>query len=314
MRSGGLTPGGARYGGSRPRVQIILEALNGARGTAYDVTETSPVWVENLAHARAIADVWDTNELLGNQFDPARMSVLLSRWEKIYGLQPAPTDSDATRRARVAAHVSRTGVAPTRQEIADRIAAALSPVTCTADYSSPGGTGVVTSWPGDWYVQSTGTTPPTVTLTGTPAGNYDFCIDIRVGGARGTATFSYSTDNGITWTTAELTAASVTLGSTGLTAAFSVGTYNVDNLYFATPLLAGWYTTALYIAFVCTKPSWMSEVAYYALVSKAQAFLDAMMPAWVTWTFVRDGVGGAHFYTDDLTTNGSPNLDNERLA
>lgn len=83
-------------------------------------------------------------------------------------------------------------------------------------------------------VTATGTTPPTVTLTGTPTIYADIIIDITTGGARGTAVFRWSSDGGATYTTGVTTAATVTLTGTGLTANFATGSdYNTDNLYVA---------------------------------------------------------------------------------
>lgn len=96
-------------------------------------------------------------------------------------------------------------------------------------------------------VTSAGTTPPTVTLSGTPNGRTArVLIDIVVGGALATATFRFSVDGGQNWSATMATAASVPLidtavdslvgvnGATGLTAAFAAGTYNADNTYTAT--------------------------------------------------------------------------------
>lgn len=96
-------------------------------------------------------------------------------------------------------------------------------------------------------VTSAGTSPPTVTLSGTPNGKTSqILIDIVVGGTLGVATFRFSTDGGQTWSATLTTAASVVLsdtavdsmvganGVTGLTAGFAAGTYNADNTYTAT--------------------------------------------------------------------------------
>lgn len=85
-------------------------------------------------------------------------------------------------------------------------------------------------------IVSAGTSPPAVTISGRIIGEKPSTItlDIPLGGARGTATFRYAI-NGGTWSAATLTAATVALGSTGLTANFPVGTYNVDNTYSAIP-------------------------------------------------------------------------------
>jgi hypothetical protein len=80
-------------------------------------------------------------------------------------------------------------------------------------------------------VTSTGTAPPAVTFTGTPNGVYKILVEITTGGARGTAVFRYSLDNGATYTTAVATAATVLLGDSGVTANFAVGTYTDDNVY-----------------------------------------------------------------------------------
>ncbi|NBC17452.1 MAG: phage major capsid protein [Bacteroidetes bacterium] len=95
-------------------------------------------------------------------------------------------------------------------------------------------------------VTSTGTTPPTVTLSGTPEGPWNLVVDIVAGGTVGNATFRFSTDGGNTYSATLTTAASVALtdtnedslvgnnGSTGVTVAFAAGTYNADNQYTAT--------------------------------------------------------------------------------
>lgn len=81
-------------------------------------------------------------------------------------------------------------------------------------------------------VVATGTTPPTVTLSGSPAPTVTkLHIDIVAGGTLGVATFRYSLDNATTWSSTTATAASSVLGASGLTAAFLAGTYNADNLY-----------------------------------------------------------------------------------
>lgn len=94
-------------------------------------------------------------------------------------------------------------------------------------------------------VTEAGTTPPDVTLSGTPLGAFNILLDCVVGGARGTATFRFSTDGGLTWSATMLTAASVALtdtavdsmvgvnGDTGLTAAFENATFNADNTWTA---------------------------------------------------------------------------------
>lgn len=106
---------------------------------------------------------------------------------------------------------------------------------------------------------SAGSTPPQITLSGTPLGPWKLVIDIVTGGGAGTATFRFSTDGGNTWSdeyltpsgggplvlddslTSTLTLASGTErprdslvganGKTGITATFTNSTYNADNVY-----------------------------------------------------------------------------------
>ena len=93
-------------------------------------------------------------------------------------------------------------------------------------------------------VTSSGTSPPVLTLAGTPTGPWDLVIECQVGGAHETATIRFSTDGGVTWS-ADLTTAGVGValaltdtatdslvgneGATGITAAFAAGTFNADN-------------------------------------------------------------------------------------
>ena len=97
-----------------------------------------------------------------------------------------------------------------------------------------------------------GTSPPAVTLAGTPESNWDIKIECVVGGlSDGTATFRFSTDDGDTWSgtyavpsgggafaldeshTGQDVADSLVgnNGTTGITATFANGTYNADNVW-----------------------------------------------------------------------------------
>lgn len=110
---GGMSPFPIRFGGGKTRTQVILSALNADRGTAFDTADrTTTVYVENMAIARAIAAGWGTNVRLGNIRKPSAMTdTILGRWETILGILPAPTDSEAVRRNRVATLFARTGQA-----------------------------------------------------------------------------------------------------------------------------------------------------------------------------------------------------------
>lgn len=93
-------------------------------------------------------------------------------------------------------------------------------------------------------VTSAGTSPPVLTITGTPLGAFSLKIDCVVGGAHATATYRFSTDGGNTWS-ATITTLGVGVaqaltdtavdslvgvnGRTGLSVAFAAGTFNADN-------------------------------------------------------------------------------------
>lgn len=70
---------------------------------------------------------------------------------------------------------------------------------------------------------------PNVTISGTPAIDGMGMITVTTGGTRGTARFSWNYD--AQWGTGVLTAASVALVSTGMTANFANGTYVVGTIY-----------------------------------------------------------------------------------
>jgi hypothetical protein len=87
--------------------------------------------------------------------------------------------------------------------------------------------------PSAWTQPSSGS-PPVVGTTGTVAVAGTYEIKITTGGNRGTAEFSYRV-NGGAWSTPALTAATVVLGSTGLTATFATGSaYTLNHVYTAT--------------------------------------------------------------------------------
>jgi len=88
-------------------------------------------------------------------------------------------------------------------------------------------------------VASGGTSPPAMTLTGNALDDGQLRVEMRTGGARGTATFRYCTDYDAikgtgTWSGDILTAATYAMPNTGVTLNFPVGTYQTDNYYTAT--------------------------------------------------------------------------------
>lgn len=128
MGYGRFSPGFERYGGDVPSLKTILDGLNAARGSTYDVSETSTVYAENEAIARMLWTAWEQNQRFAHQFDPDRMTDFLPRWEKIFGIAPTSSQTETERRAVVKERMLRIGVVPTRQTTSDRLAAILGPL------------------------------------------------------------------------------------------------------------------------------------------------------------------------------------------
>lgn len=88
---------------------------------------------------------------------------------------------------------------------------------------------------------ASGTAPPVVTLTGSPASAIALRVEITLLGTLGIAQFRYSADGGGTYIQSNVaTAASVVLtgAATGITLAFPAGAYVTDNVYVGT--CSGW--------------------------------------------------------------------------
>jgi hypothetical protein len=85
-------------------------------------------------------------------------------------------------------------------------------------------------------LDSAGLNPPAVSLQGRAVvGSVRMQIQIPLGGPLGTATFQWSQDAGASWSVTAPTAATVLLGATGLVVVFPPGTYDVSNVYAASP-------------------------------------------------------------------------------
>ncbi len=105
--------------------EAILDSLLAARGSAYDTDTGSIVYAECEAVAMAIASAWDTNRRLACQFDPSRMSDFLPRWERIFGLRPAPDATLPQRRELVALKFMQLGQMPNGSALSDLLATIL---------------------------------------------------------------------------------------------------------------------------------------------------------------------------------------------
>jgi hypothetical protein len=324
--TGGWSPspektGAGLFGRSPPLLQRVFESIAAQRGSAYDQTLTTAVGVENLAYARAITyDVHEASRRLANEFIAATGAGLLPRWEKIFNVPPAPGDTETVRRARVAAAWLRIGAANPEQAVSDALTAALGSLFVSLEHQDT--SNYLSYQAGITPVVATGTTPPTVTITGTPLFAANPYIAITTGGALGTALFKWGINGGASFLqTGETTAASypLTYGLTvtGLTASFSsVGSYAVNNTYsmYCDPAVP-WMSTIRLIGVLLTIPngyqvgaigSNIPNAAWYAAVGANRPILDLILPADCTYNaYIHDSAGNIGFLLDDPS-----NLDN----
>ena len=87
-----------------------------------------------------------------------------------------------------------------------------------------------------------------LTLTGTPLDTYDGRVEIRVAGNRGTAQFRYSLDGGITFSSQYIVPSGGSFAATsdtGMTFAFSSGTYDKGDVFTFATVEAQYSTTDL---------------------------------------------------------------------
>lgn len=143
-------------------VEILLEALLEADGTALAKDVDSYVWAERMAEARVLSYLWKLNRRLANQWDPRRMTDFLPRWERILGIVPNKDDTEVERRAKVGAKLASYGAEPINQVVVDTLIQVLGDVfgsivhstSATANGFVPGGVNVPggANLPdGDWY-------------------------------------------------------------------------------------------------------------------------------------------------------------------
>lgn len=134
---GGMCPAPRRMGGGRPRTKLIFDALASSRGTGIAATDpTTTAYVETLAVSRAIAAGWGTNQRLANQWDAARVTTFITRWESVFGITPTPGDSDVVRRARIATAQARVGQDSIHNVVQAELATALGSVLVAVEFIS----------------------------------------------------------------------------------------------------------------------------------------------------------------------------------
>jgi len=128
-------------------------------------------------------------------------------------------------------------------------------------------------------VTSTGTSPPTITLTGTPADWWDVRVKATLGGARGTWLLQYSLDGGASYNGTDVTStATYDIPETGITLNIASGNATDDNVWtFDSGNAAG--VTAVYNALKTAMESGLSAYRYAGAVMEAPRAPDASLTA-----------------------------------
>lgn len=152
--NGGLSPGFERYGGGTPALKKIVDGIGAQRGTAYDTTQPSNVYIENLAIARVIAECWSNNQRMANQWDSARMTEFIPRWERILALSPRDSDSDIDRRARIGRSIVRIAQSGIYQTVYDQLLSLLGSSAFNGIVHTASGAAVVYTPNSGWDVGS----------------------------------------------------------------------------------------------------------------------------------------------------------------
>jgi hypothetical protein len=314
--TGGWSPNPERYGAGEggngvTLLQRVFESLASQRGDAYDQTLDSAVGVENMAYARAITfEGWGANERVARACNPAGASLAtgtLQRWERILGKPPLPGDSERVRRARIVAAWGRIGDPNSIQPMIDALQSALGPVYVGVVHQTLATASSYIN--GISPVVATGTAPPGLILTGTPARSIRLQVNITFAGPIGTSLFSYSIDGGGTVAGFAIpTGAAVPLGSTGLIASFQPGAYATDNVYTASTAPGiPWTSSIAHIDVQVTyapagyhNPDGSPNAQFYQAVAIIAPVLDELLPIWSTFDyFINSSNGVQEFRLDE---------------
>lgn len=141
----GRRPYPKRYGGGPSTLETEHRAVLDALSPGWDVSEETAIYAETYAQSLAVTAIWQINGRLAGSRIPARMLETLPTWEESCALRPAPNDSVATRRARVAAKLLSV-VGNTLANLYDICAAYCGAVFL--GFAAPDESVVTTYWPG----------------------------------------------------------------------------------------------------------------------------------------------------------------------
>lgn len=116
-------------------LELIYNALLAARGTAYsNANSGTVVAAETFGYAKAIVEIFNSNERMGNQWNPNSMGPFISRWEAIFGISPSPTASIKSRKNAIAAVFASWSQKAIIQITADIIKSILGNIFIKVEY------------------------------------------------------------------------------------------------------------------------------------------------------------------------------------
>jgi hypothetical protein len=318
--TGGLSPSPERTGGGdagdpAPRLQRIFESIATRRGPAFDQTEESAVGAEIAAYARAIdSDVYGANERFANEMNPATATVagLLPRWEKVFGAQPQPGDSETVRQQRVVAAAAKFAMTNGLQGINDAISALLGPLFLGLTLVTP--SNAITWWPGlqDIRAKITSITGNQVTIQGLVG------VPVNAAGKKITVSNASTPANNGTFLIQSVVSASsvVYINASGVAPDYGVlGTIGAPLVHwqlinqqqpFTSSVLSIFAELSYTIVPGYVGPTGTANGAFYAKANSMNPVLDWLIPAdHVFGWYVASSHGGIGFYLDE------PDLDLE---
>lgn len=220
---------------------------------------------------------------------------MLSRWERVFGISPSPSDSPVTRRTNLAFKWSAIGKKPTYNQIVQDLQTLMGPVfvqivhTASANARPiyPGYNGVSVSYVIVTNGGSAYGSPPTVTFSAPSAGG------VR---ATGTAVLTGGVVTSVTITNAGSGYAcppTVTFGSgaaTGTVVMLNASPYDSTGTTTAGVSYVDWWSAVANIAVQVTFPSNLPFSVSQNFLHAGLNYLDGALPAWCTYcAFSIDG-------------------------
>jgi len=135
---GGFNPFPMQLGGAADTdLEAIQNAYADAMGTAIASERGTVAWVENHATARVLWSLYGMAQRMANQWNPAKMTDFLPRWEKILGLSPTPGQSLHDRRDAVAAKFEFIGAGTQVSTLNDYLVRTIGDIFVKLEFTDP---------------------------------------------------------------------------------------------------------------------------------------------------------------------------------